>query len=243
MNTVYKITNTKNSKCYIGITSRTVDERWQEHLSRHRCNLRNNRLYAAIRKYGTDSFIIESLHSSDSEDEIRKLEDLYIRKFDSYENGYNCNYGGHGFLHIPDDIKIKIGESQKGKIISMEARKKMSSAKQGDSRCAIHFGNYTNKGSDNPKAFWFLIGLPTGTKQIIRGLREFCRDNHISQCLMSHRGKTKGFFLLKRFTDHPEREYVQADGSGAHPIKGEDMVGSAWQYAAVPMKERVLFSE
>jgi len=237
---VYRIKNKINNKNYIGITSRSIEERFNEHISRASCNHRNSRLYAAIRKYGVDSFILTEIDKSDNEDAVRKLEEKYIRKFDSYENGYNCNYGGHGFLVFPDEIKKKISETQIGKYIPIETRKKMSLAKLGDKRCAKHFGDYTKKGKNNPKSKFFLIQFPDGHTDIINGIRAFCRKHDLQHSKLSARGKTKGFVLLRRFTDHPEREYAQVSGSGAHPKKGEDMVGSAWQYAAVHKRTNII---
>ena len=144
MNYVYKIQNTENGKCYIGITSRTVDERWKDHLSRVACYERNNRLYFAIRKYGIEKFEVETIGQSESDDIIRSLESKYIREYDSYNNGYNCNYGGHGNLTMSDETRKKISESQKGKVISLETRKKMSQAKLGKSECADNFKLYVN---------------------------------------------------------------------------------------------------
>jgi len=44
---------------------------------------------------------------------------------------------------------------------------------------------------------------------------------------MSTKGVTKGFVLLERSRDYPEREYAQAGGSGAHPhYEDEDIVRS-----------------
>lgn len=217
MNHVYKATNTVNGKCYIGITSRSVGERWDEHCSRARCGQRRSRIYDAIRKYGKDRFEVTTIDSTDCEDTVRELETKYIKEFDSYENGYNCNLGGNGHLVMPDELRKKISEAQKGKIISEETRAKMSAAKVGDSRCAMHFGPHTNKGADNPRAKWFLVKQPDGSIVIGRGLRAFCRDNDVAHCKLSSKKKSKGFELLGTFNDYPEREYAQASGSAVHP--------------------------
>ena len=126
MNFVYQLQNTENGKSYIGITSRSVQERWNEHCSRAMAGQRNSRIYAAMRKYGAEKFEVKTLDQTDCEDSVRELEKKYIQEFDSYENGYNCNLGGHGFLIFPDEIRKKISEAQKGKIIPKETRKKMS---------------------------------------------------------------------------------------------------------------------
>lgn len=217
MNHVYRLRNTLNGKSYIGITGRDVLDRWDEHLSRARCGQRNSRLYDALRKYGADKFEVTTLKSTDCEDTVRELEKKYIQEFDSYENGYNCNLGGHGFLEFPEEIRKKISEAQKGKIISQAAREKMSKAKRGDSRCAKHFGEHTNKGADNPRAKYYLVERPDGVIEIGKGLRAFCRENKLLHSKLSSKKHTKGFKLLGTFNVYPEKEYAQARGSAIHP--------------------------
>ncbi len=216
MNFVYKVTNTENGKSYIGITSRSTEERWKEHLSRAKNGLRNSRIYAAIRKYGVEKFEVTTIDQVDCEDSVRELEKKYIQKFDSYKNGYNCNFGGHGFLTFPDDIRKKISEAQKGKVISKETKKKMSVAKLGDSRCAEHFGEHTKKGVENPKSKYFLVSGPNGI-EVGKGFRAFCRENNLIQSHLYTRGHSKGFKLLGTFNDYPETEYAQASGSAIYP--------------------------
>ena len=217
MNFVYKATNTTNGKSYIGITSRSTEARWSEHLSRARCGVRNSRIYDAIRKYGEDSFKVTTVGQTESDYWVRWLETKFIDAFDTHENGYNCNLGGCGFLKFPDEIRKKISESQKGKIISDETRAKMSAAKIGDSSCAKHFGDHTNKGADNPRSKWYLVRRPDGSIDIGRGLRAYCRDNNIQHCKLSSVRGSKGFELLGTFNDYPEREYAQVRGSAIHP--------------------------
>lgn len=220
MYSVYRLLNKANNKSYIGITSRSVNDRWLEHVSRAK-GTRNSRIYAALRKYGQGNFTVTTIATTTSEDEVRILEQDNIRLYDSYENGYNCNYGGHGFLHVPEEIRRKISEAQRGKIISRATRKKMSEAKLGDSRCAEHFGEHTSKGGKNPKSHYFLIRFPDGSEEVIKGLRAFCRDNNLLHSKLSSKGKTKGFHILERFIDYPAREYAQVSGNGASPNRAK----------------------
>jgi hypothetical protein len=85
------------------------------------------------------------------------------------------------------------------------------------------------------------VRFPDGHIEFVCGIRQFCRDHNLLHCHFIARGKTKGFVLLERFTDHPEREYTQASGNGAHPgSQDEDMVDSAWQHAAVHERTGVI---
>ena len=49
---IYKITNTLNNKKYIGFTSKSIEERWRQHL--HQALIQNTKthFYNAIRKHG-----------------------------------------------------------------------------------------------------------------------------------------------------------------------------------------------
>lgn len=215
---VYKLTNSINGKSYIGITSRTLDARWFEHLERTRQGKRpSNRLYAALAKYGPKAFRREVIARAASEDEVRRLETYYITKFDTYRNGYNCNLGGVGFLKFPEHIKVKIGLAQKGKIISAESKAKMSKAKLGDPKCATNFGEHTQKGAANPRAKEWLVRFPDGTDKRIKGLRAFVREHGLNMRHLKDRGHSKGYVLLKRFNGQSESSYTQAGGNGGHP--------------------------
>ena len=224
---VYQAKNSINSKVYVGITSRDLEDRWKEHLSRARCGMRGSRLYMAIRKYGADKFELTILDQTDSESRVREMEIEYINRLDSYRNGYNCNLGGHGVLVMSEEIRQKISKANMGRVMSPESRRKMSTAKLGRPECAENFGTHTNQGGENPRSKWSLVETPEGRVVIGRGLRAFCREHGLQHCKLSARGNTKGFKLIGTFNDYPEREYAQASGSATHPIRGEDIVCSA----------------
>ena len=54
--------------------------------------------------------------TSQNQEQLDNLEIFYIAKFDSMNNGYNCNPGGFGGKHS-DETKRKISEGNKGKHI------------------------------------------------------------------------------------------------------------------------------
>jgi len=226
---VYKLTNNAIGKSYIGISGRDLDLRWSEHLSRMRSGKRDSRLHVALAKYGPDFFRREVIDSADSEEAVRALETKYIEKYDTYRRGYNCNLGGCGFLDFPDEIKRKMSAAQKGKIIPIETREKMSRAKLGKSSCAINFGSHTERGSANPRASLYVIRFPDGTEHTVVGIREFCRRNCLSYCKLSSRGFTKGYVVLKRFNGHSRKGSTpkRAETVEALSSEGQDMVCSA----------------
>lgn len=119
MSSIYKITNIITNKNYIGYTSRSIARRFYEHkweaLNREdSCN--NSHLYASMRKYGTDCFIIEELFNF-KEDEYnwKELEQYYIQKYNTLSpNGYNLLIGGDmPPIHYGDfNSKTKISDRE-----------------------------------------------------------------------------------------------------------------------------------
>ena len=93
MGYIYRIYNDINDKCYIGLTTNTVETRWKKHLSNS--SLVKYHLYDAMRLYGVEHFFIETIEQV--EDEILPLREQYwIQHYDSFCNGYNETRGGEG---------------------------------------------------------------------------------------------------------------------------------------------------
>lgn len=118
---IYKITNQINKKTYIGQTVRSLTERWNEHL-KMASTQDKRQLYCAMRKYGKENFTIEEIAKASSIDELNKLEQEYIVKYDSYNNGYNMTDGGE--LNPMHSSKAKA--SHDSKMRSPEIRKQIS---------------------------------------------------------------------------------------------------------------------
>ena len=103
---VYCIENILNEKKYIGITTRTIKERFAEH-----CKAESY-IGRAIRKNGIENFKVYELAVADCHKELCDLEVYYIEKFDTFKNGYNQTIGGDG---VVKDIYIKVSLSKKQK--------------------------------------------------------------------------------------------------------------------------------
>lgn len=90
---IYKITNIENNAAYVG-QAKDVKERWREHM---KCGLgidtpAGNKLYAAMKEKGLESFSFELLEEC-SVAELNEKEKFYIDLFSSYDFGYNSNRG------------------------------------------------------------------------------------------------------------------------------------------------------
>lgn len=93
---IYKIENKINHKKYIGLTNNIARRR-----SRHFTDLRGRRhdnqfLQKEFDIYGEENFSFSIEFEGDvTSDEIGEKEKEYIKKYDSYRNGYNQNEGGN----------------------------------------------------------------------------------------------------------------------------------------------------
>lgn len=94
---IYCIKNSVNDKVYIGKTTHTVNQRFQQHIinAYNYNNEYNSKLYRAIIKYGKEYFYPIVLEECD-EEIVDEREQYYIQLYDSVKNGYNICYGGEG---------------------------------------------------------------------------------------------------------------------------------------------------
>lgn len=137
MGEIYKITNRHNSKCYIGLTRSSLEERLNNpvwgHFKRAFEECHNTKLYCAMRKYGKDGFDYDVIES-DIQDisELKAREIYWIAYYDSYHNGYNMTPGGDCFI-LTEEQRKKISKALKGrpspfrgKKLSVEQKKRVS---------------------------------------------------------------------------------------------------------------------
>ena len=104
---IYKITNQKTGKAYIG-QSICIEHRWKTHIqSAKNPNNKdyNSEFYTDIRNIGVENFKFEILEECLADD-LDKKEIFYISIFNTYKNGYNRTCGGSGQNH-EDIIKVR----------------------------------------------------------------------------------------------------------------------------------------
>ena len=124
--TIYKVTNIKNGKIYLGKhqTKNLEDDHLGSGIA-----LRN-----AIKKYGRSAFIKEVLFIFDSEDKMNSKEkELITEEFVSSKNTYNKGVGGEGGPHFKGkshsiETRKKLSDSRQGKKLSNETKEKISEA-------------------------------------------------------------------------------------------------------------------
>lgn len=97
-NIVYKVTNLKNNKIYIGITQNNLAIRKSEHYREARYNEKwgkFTKFHNALLKYKEEDFLWEIQDdTANNKEELFEKEKYYIKKYNSFENGYNCTIGG-----------------------------------------------------------------------------------------------------------------------------------------------------
>lgn len=96
MHTLYKITNIKNGKIYIGYTAQTIEQRWRRHCRDAFSGKYDYKFVRAIKKYGPESFVIEALETAESKELGLKRERELIQEYNTRELGYNTHEGGRG---------------------------------------------------------------------------------------------------------------------------------------------------
>ena len=113
---IYKITNLINNKCYIGQTIKTLNTRKLQHINTSKRNIEvSHHLYSSFNKYGIDNFIFEEIDTANTIDELNKKESYWIEYYQSTNPnlGYNLKGGGAN-QYLTMEVKLKIGNSQKG---------------------------------------------------------------------------------------------------------------------------------
>lgn len=102
---IYKITNTKNGKSYVG-QSLNIEERWKQHKLAIKTSNKSWYPQAREESDGVEDFTFEVLQQCKAE-ELDELEDYWVDYYESYRNGYNqtkdggCVFANTQFVYFP----------------------------------------------------------------------------------------------------------------------------------------------
>ncbi|WP_367756131.1 NUMOD1 domain-containing DNA-binding protein [Flavobacterium sp. WC2430] len=90
---IYKVVNTITEEVYIGSTSKSIEERKQDHLQKASKKV-GSYFQEAIGTYGPEAFTWEEIDTASTNDELALKERKYIFEYNSVEDGYNSDRGG-----------------------------------------------------------------------------------------------------------------------------------------------------
>jgi len=104
---IYLIINLVTGQPWVGLTTKTLEERWKQHITRITCTRKRTYLYNAMKKYGIDNFIIQPIDYSDNIEDLNKKEDYWATYYNSYyPNGYNLQKCGGNLGAVKHETTI-----------------------------------------------------------------------------------------------------------------------------------------
>jgi hypothetical protein len=137
----YLVRNAESRAVYVGITAKSVEERWETHL-RNAANKRRGALYGAIRAAGAAAFHVEHVASARTWKQLCDIETLLIAQHRTYrlEGGFNMTFGGDGaFGNIMSAAaRERIGSFHRGKKRPPEVMAKVAAKLSGRPLSAEH---------------------------------------------------------------------------------------------------------
>lgn len=134
MGCVYLLTS-PSGKGYVGITRHTAAERFLVHVRDSKTSTWSA-VHAAMRKYGPESFKLETLLEGDDWSELCAAERRLIAELGTKSpRGYNLTDGGEGVANLPAEVEARrvanSARSRTGKPLSAPHRQSLSLAHLG----------------------------------------------------------------------------------------------------------------
>jgi hypothetical protein len=155
---IYLITCLVRGKKYIGITVGTVRQRWSNHVTGAKANrCPGSYLHKAIRRYGSQSFKIETIYQADSRSEAEVCERGLIAAHRTFAPaGMNMTSGGEGTRDFcrphSQTTRHKIGEANRKRVITAETRLRQSIAHSGKKLSDAHRKALSEARKGKPKS-------------------------------------------------------------------------------------------
>lgn len=158
---IYKITNNKNGRSYIGLTGGALKKRWKEHCTSALYNKKITGIGRAINKYGAEHFSIVEITRCETEREASVCERGLIAAHGTYTaaGGYNMTLGGEtpgGRLMRFEDRQClsKLLKGRKKKMTPEGSAKLAALAKErfkGKKKSPQHAEKYRRYIAENPE--------------------------------------------------------------------------------------------
>lgn len=164
--TIYIVKNQINGKQYVGKTTSSLTKRWSAHVVEAR-NGSERALCRAIRKYGEEHFLISSVDTALTKEELTQKEREWIARLHSCgPNGYNMTPGGDGTGHKHSEAtkmklraqRIKYFQNQEHRhqaaeygrraVLTEEGRQKKRNAMRGNKHAVGMTYNHTQEAKE-----------------------------------------------------------------------------------------------
>jgi hypothetical protein len=136
---IYKASNEHTGMAYVGATTKSIEERKQDHFIKAQREV-DNKFYSAINTYGLDAFQWTQIDTAENLNDLAAKEKEYILKYNSKNEGYNSDRGG-GFqktvyqYHLSDGSLVAAFDSLEG------AAQVINASKQQLSRACLSVNN------------------------------------------------------------------------------------------------------
>lgn len=102
----YLVTNTVNGKQYVGITTKTVAQRWRKHVGDRTRDCGCRALSRALRRYGPEAFTVEHVASARTLEDLKEVERELIQQHGTLApKGYNLTSGGDGGWRPAEEVR------------------------------------------------------------------------------------------------------------------------------------------
>ena len=180
---IYKTTNLINGKFYIG-----KDERNKPDYLGSGINLQS-----AIKKYGEENFIKETVEVCSTREELIEREKYWIKETKSQEIGYNIADGGWGGNTYDEETRERISQEFKGRYVSPETVEKRRQTRE-------------KRKQENPDRY-------NQTEERKKAIGDFHRGKEISE-----EQKQKNSERMKNFTNYSPKFLEMQNGENR---KGE----------------------
>ena len=190
---IYKATCSVSGLSYVGQTKNTVSRRWSAHI---RLAARSDQflLQKAIRKYGSESWIVETIDQCGSAEQANNLEIHYIQKFNTYKHGYNMTIGGHHTM--PETVQKVWASRDQGLKTEILDKMKIGHAlylANNDHGVRVRAGALARSQEDEAlrrakisqaRMLAYDVSAPDGTKYQTTNLKQFCEEHGLSIQMM-----------------------------------------------------------
>lgn len=213
---IYCYFNPINEKRYIG---QTIDERSRRSAFKTKelyCTSLENggklsKFDQARKKYGIDTFVysilckIEDDDVDQLKDRLNELEMYYIKKYDTFNNGYNSTEGGYNGK-LSEETKQKISDSLKGRPMSELTYQKLCLTGY------AHTEESKKKISDKAKErYQDLANHPMYGKHHTEESKQKISESRKGKCKGSENGKSKAILCYTKSGEFVRKFDCQSD--------------------------------